>query len=69
MQDRKPGQVINGHWDVTHEEVGAALGISRQGAALAERRALEKLRKGLARKGYGPEVVIEALRHLDQARW
>ena len=69
MQDRRPGQVINGSWDVTHEEVGEALGISRQGAALVERKALEKLRKGLARRGYGPEAVVEVLHHLDQARW
>ena len=69
VQDRRLGQVINGSGDVTHEQVGLALGIIRQGAALAERRALEKLRKGLARKGFPAADVIEVLRHLDQARW
>jgi hypothetical protein len=69
MQDRKTPEILNSDWYASHAQVGAELGISRQGAALVERRALEKLRKGLARRGFGPEVMIEALRHLDQARW
>ena len=37
--------------DPTHEEIAKSIGISRQGALLVEKRALEKARKLLKKKG------------------
>ena len=69
MQDRKPTEVINSMFEVTHAQVGEALGISRQAAQQLERRALDKLRQGLSRRGYPAADLREALRHLDDSRW
>ena len=69
VRERKPTEVINSDWHATHAEVGEALGISRQAAQQLERRALDKLQRGLSRRGYPAADVIEALRHLDGARW
>jgi DNA-directed RNA polymerase sigma subunit (sigma70/sigma32) len=69
VQDRKQPEVINTDWHATHAEVGEVLGISRQAAQQLERRALDKLRQGLSRRGYPAADVIEALSHLDGARW
>ena len=69
VQARKPPEVLNSMFEVTHAQVGEALGISRQAAQQLERRALDKLRQGLSRRGYPADDIREALRHLDGARW
>jgi len=69
VQARKPTEVLNTDWHVTHAQVGEALGISRQAAQQLERKALAKLRQGLSRRGYPSADLVEALRHLDGARW
>ena len=71
VHERKPeaAQVLTPMFEVTHAQVGEALGISRQAAQQLERRALDKLRQGLSRRGYPAADIKEALRHLDGARW
>ena len=69
VSDRKPPEVINAMFEVTHAQVGEALGISRQAAQQLERKALHKLQRGLERRGYPADDIREALRHLDGARW
>ena len=69
VQARKPPEVLNSMFEVTHAQVGEVLGISRQAAQQLERKALAKLRQGLSRRGYPSADLVEALRHLDGARW
>ena len=69
VSDRKVPEVSNSDWHATHAEVGEALGISRQAAQQLERRALDKLQRGLSRRGYPAADLVEALRHLDGTRW
>lgn len=55
--DVRDGNESEGYYAMTHDEIAAELGMTRQNVALIEARALRKLRFALARAGIRREDV------------